>query len=369
VGGIVCNAEIVGLQHTTDRFECEAGCHGQLAIHRRFVAAPTGPAIAWFLGVVHSQRREGRVNLIAARLDAGLILGQLLEEEIACVGNVLRVRRVSGPVLAVEFLVVCGHLIGMLDDQGDLGCRARIRDGILHVELTLERWFGQLPPTLEWTAVRVDLLIVADDIHRSARKCKGPFCADVRLYDTGREIPPQPLIGHELPVQKVTIAVEPNITDDIPGFLLSLHLHRNVIGITALERDVGVELVPFVDQLLELGGVGIDDHLPFLLRCLFDRRPILSGGLVRTDTVRLCPRFCCRQRGFRNSGRLSLGWLRSLWSCRGRRCRCRCSATGGQHHCQNNEDDPEPFGRFHLCLSLRLVEGNCINWMPCVSDP
>ena len=57
---------------------------------------------------------------------------------------------------------------------------------------------------------------------------------------------PEPLIGHKFPVQEVTIAVEPDIPDDIPGSLLGAHFDVDTIGVAAIPFDVRVKAPPRV---------------------------------------------------------------------------------------------------------------------------
>jgi len=48
------------------------------------------------------------------------------------------------------------------------------------------------------------------------------------------------LIGHKFSVQDVSIAVEPDISDNVPGLLLGAHFDGDIIGITTIKGDIPV---------------------------------------------------------------------------------------------------------------------------------
>ncbi len=218
-------------------------------------------------------------------------MSQFLKEEISRVRRIISIGFVLGPILPVQILIGGSHLVCMLLDQGDLGSGAGIRDGIFYIEFTLELRFCKLPPIAHGTAIRVDFGVVANHIHRATRQCKWPFGSYVFHNDTGRAVPPEPLIGHELSVQEVPIAVEPDIANDISCLLLGSHFYGNIIRVSTFELDLRIEFIPRLDQLFDLGRVRVYDHGSFLDRSSLDRFPIFGGRRIGTNSICLCPLF------------------------------------------------------------------------------
>src|SRR5574340_739383 len=90
----------------------------------------------------------------------------------------------------------------------------------------------------------MDFLVVAPYIDRVALHGIRPFRGGIGHDHALGDVPPGPLIGLEQTKKYVTITVEPNIANHIPGFLFSLHLEGNAVGVTAIELDIGVECIP-----------------------------------------------------------------------------------------------------------------------------
>ena len=78
----------------------------------------------------------------------------------------------------------------------------------------------------------------------------GSFRGQFRDDHIPRDEPPHPLVGNEFPKQDVPVAVEPDIPDDIPAFLLCLHLGVDAIGVSTIQFDVRIQGIPCIRQVL-----------------------------------------------------------------------------------------------------------------------